>query len=89
MNELKGIRAKLIASKNEVMWDLNVQWQWAYELEAELKDLKSYFTALEERCQVAESSRTTKRHELSELMGKLSSVEVVLEEKERTFTQHC
>lgn len=52
-------------------------------MEADLKELKSRFTALEERCQVAESVRESKEQELTELVGKLPPLEAALEVKEK------
>lgn len=85
VNKLKEIKAKLITSKNVLVGDCDAQRQWAYQLEFELTNLKSYFTALEKWCQVAESTREAKKWELGELASKIPSLEVALEENEKDF----
>lgn len=57
--------------------------QCAYELEVELKELKSNFASLGERCQLVELSRDALEHKLANIAGKVPSLEATLDEKER------
>lgn len=44
-------------SKNAMIRELDANCKCVYELEAELKELKSNFASLGERCQLTESTR--------------------------------
>lgn len=63
--------------------DSDAKCQRVYELEVELKELKSNFATLDEQCYVAESARDAKEWELADLASKVPLLETTIDEKDK------
>lgn len=50
VHELKLYKGEVINIKNAMMREQDTSQKWVYELEVELKEMKSNFTTLGERC---------------------------------------
>lgn len=70
-------------AKNAMMRERDANHRYVYELETELKELKSNFASLGEQCQLAMSSCDARERELTDTASKVPSLEAAIDEKER------
>lgn len=70
-------------AKNAMIHELDSNQKRVYELEAELNELKLNSASLGERCQLAESDHYVKDRELTDIAGKVPSLEAAFDEKEK------
>lgn len=64
-------------SKNAMICEHDMNCQCVYELEAELKELKSNFASFSEWCQLPKSSRDAKEHELTDIVSKVPAKDII------------
>lgn len=83
VHDLQLLKGELMNAKNMIMRERNANRQRVYELESELKELKSKFASLGKQSQLAETPRDVKKHELATIARKVLSSKAAVDEKER------